>query len=112
MQEAKRDGDMKQVPFWKEHNSEYHTMHQKIDILAAQLGFPFHLVDRRALEFAWPRVRDNRGGLAKDGGPVSFPNMVGSQQAMAACTTGSQQVVAAFSLAIVPRWGPSPPSRV
>ena len=46
MQEAKREADTEPVPFWKDHNSECHTMHQKIDILAARLGFPFHLVDR------------------------------------------------------------------
>ena len=46
MQKAKGEGDVELVPFWKEHNSECHTMHQKIDILAARLGFPFHPVDR------------------------------------------------------------------
>ena len=59
MQEAKRDGDTEPVPFWKEHNSECHTMHQKIDIIAAKLGFPFHLVDGRALECTWPWEKES-----------------------------------------------------
>ena len=46
MREAKQAGYLEPVPFWKEHNVECHTMHHKLDVLAARLGFPFHLVDR------------------------------------------------------------------
>ena len=101
MQEAKREGDTELMPFWKEHNNECHTMHQKIDILAARLGFPFHPVDRRALEFARPRARDNRSGPAEVGVLVSSLN-----------TAGSQQAVVALPTSVAPRWGPSPPGRV
>ena len=54
MREEKQAGDLEPVPFWKEHNVECHTMHHKLDVLVARLGFPFHLVDHRAMEIARP----------------------------------------------------------
>ena len=68
--EAKRYGDAEPVHFWKEHKSECHTMHQKIDIIAAKLGFLFHPVDRRVLECARPRARDIRSRPVDAGVPV------------------------------------------
>ena len=60
MREAKQAGDLEPVPFWKDHNAECHTMHHKLDVLAALLGFPFHPVDRRALDIAQPWERTGR----------------------------------------------------
>ena len=40
--EAKCEGDEESVKVWKEHNSECHLMHQKIDVIVAKLGCPFY----------------------------------------------------------------------
>ena len=47
VREAKCEGDEELVKVWKEHNSECHLMHQKIDVIAAKLGIPFYPVGRR-----------------------------------------------------------------
>ena len=89
------------MPFWKEHNSECHTMHQKIDILAATLGFPFHPVDQWALEYVQPQARDNRSDPVEAGVPVGFLNTAVPLQAI----TGS-------SPSMAPPWEYSPPGRI
>ena len=60
LREAKQEGDGEPIPFWKEHNAEYHTMHHKLDVLVAHLGFPSHLADRRAMETARPQEKIGR----------------------------------------------------
>ena len=42
VREAKCEGDEELVEVWKEHNSECHLMHQKIDVIVAKLGCPFY----------------------------------------------------------------------
>ena len=101
VREGKGDRDAEPVHFWKEHNSECYTMHQKIDIIVATLGFSFHSVDRRALECAQARARDSMSGPMDAGVPVGVQNVAAPQHAsMASCPSVS------------PRWGTSPPGHV
>ena len=55
--EAKFEGDVEPVKAWKEHNSECHLMHKKIDVIAAKLNIPFYSAGRGAEEFAHPREK-------------------------------------------------------
>ena len=67
IQNAKQEGDEVPIPAWKEHHGECHTMHHKLDVLAARLGFPFHPADRRALEIARPREKSERCAQERPG---------------------------------------------
>ena len=110
--EAKRDGDSKPVPFWKEHNSECHTMHQKLDVLAAHLGFPFYPVDRRAMEIARPWERTIRSDMTDEGGPVEARNTAGPLNSTSALVSGSQHPDAGSPSAAIPRWSSLPSGRI
>ena len=112
LQEAKRVGDLEPVPFWKEHNVEFHTMHHKIDVLAARLGFPFHSVDSRAMATARPRERIIRSGKEDEGGPKEAWNSAGPMFSSSVLVSGSQQPTVGSPSAAFPRWSSLPSGRI
>ena len=112
MQEAKRDGDSEPVPFWKEHNAECHTMHEKLDILAARLGFSFHLVDRRAMEIARPPEHIIHSGVEDEGGTVGAQNSAGPMNSTSVLASSSQQLADGSPSATIPCWSSLPSGRM
>ena len=67
VRESKSEGDEELVKVWKEHNSECHLMHQKIDVIIAKLGIPFYPARRGPTEYARPRAKGSRCGKILDG---------------------------------------------
>ena len=57
VRDAKSDGDVERVAVWKEHNSECHLMHKKIDMITTKLNIPFYSMGRGMKEFSHLRGR-------------------------------------------------------
>ena len=87
-------------------------MHQKLDVLAARLGFPFQPVDCRAIEIARPQERIIRSGMVEEGVHVDSQNKAGPMQMISTLTIGSQQSAVVIPSAAVARWSSLPPGQI